>query len=559
MSNWNVNHYITAAWRWAWLILLVTVVAVSASLLVSSTMTKTYRATATVLTGEDNTNPKVTTDDYVLSQRLASGYAGLATRQIILEEVVKSLGLNTDWQSIQQNILVAPVPNTSLLDIRVSDSDPRRAAAIANEIARQLLVHSPTEVNQQDLQQRQAFTKSQLDDLQSNIQAAQASIAQKQAALDTETSARAVTDLNDQIKALQTKITGWRAEYEKLLGDMPTKSPNTMTIVQTAVPPTQPVSPNIPFNAMLAGFAGIVLSTGTVLLIEYLRAGKIYTLNELGEIAGAPGLVSITRIAKRPPAQSRGLLAVQQPHSPIAEQFRVLRSNVRFAWAASEPLVLLITSAGIGEGKSTISANLAASFARAGKQTILVDADLRHPTLHFMFGLTRELGLTSLLSRSNEANGSSKSEVKSRSQIRDDLAGALVETEIANLAVLSAGPPGPTNPGELLASPSMVELLEILRHSADVIIIDSPPTVPVSDTAVLASLDVGVLIVAESDRTSIKAVNAARESLERAQARVLGTILNKARRDTGPYYSYEPEQQPAPRSRVRALTLSGKV
>src|SRR5579859_7650634 len=396
MSDWTINQYIKALWRSAWLVLLVTFVAAGASVAVSQQMTPIYRATASVMTGEDNTNPQVKMEDYVLSQRLATGYAGLAKRQVILEEVVKSLGLQMDWHTLQDNVLVAPITNTSLLEIRVTDSNPRRSAAIANEIARQLVLHSATLSNEEDLRQRQTFTQSQLDALQSNIDSAQVSISQKQAALDTETSARAVTDLQDQIKALQAKVTDWRAEYQRLLGGMPTRSASTITIVETAAPPTEPVSPNVLFNVLLAALAGLVLSGGSVFLIEYLKSSRVRNLAELG---GAPGLGMITRMKRPTPRGAQpSLIALGEPHSLGAEQFRVIRSNVRFAWAGPEPIVLLVTSPGIGEGKSTISGNLAASFAQTGKQTILVDADMRHPSIHNLLGINNGPGLSSLLS-----------------------------------------------------------------------------------------------------------------------------------------------------------------
>jgi Mrp family chromosome partitioning ATPase/capsular polysaccharide biosynthesis protein len=541
MSEWNINQYIKALWRWAWLVILVTVVATGASLLVSRTMKPTYRASTTVMTGEDNTNPQVKTEDWVLSQRLASGYAGLAKRQIILEEVVRTLGLQTDWHNIQDNLLIAPVNSTSLLDIRVTDTDPQRAAAVANEIARQLILHSSTVANQQDLLQRQGFAQSQLDALQRNIDAAQASIAQKHAALDTETSARAVSDLNDQIKALDIKITDWRSQYEKLLGGLPARNPNTITVVETAAPPSEPVSPNVLFNLLLAAFAGLVLSSGSVFLMEYLSSGKLRGLSEGAQASGVLGLATITRVGKRP----NGLVTPEDPHSVIAEQFRVLRSNLRFAWAGPEPIVLLVTSSTMGEGKSTISANLAASFAQAGKQTILVDADLRHPTLHTLLGLSRGDGLSSLLSSPAGRLAGDRAPVsaEAKQRLRGRLATLLIDTAIPNLTLLPAGLAGPTNPGELLASPVMAQLLDILRHSAEVIILDTPPILPVADTAILASLSLGVVLVAEADRTRAREVSLAREALDRAHARVLGFVLNKAVPTVGPYYTYHVEQE----------------
>lgn len=539
MSEWTANHYIKALWRWAWVIVAIVLVSMATSVVVSLVMKPVYRASATIMAGEDNTNPQVKMEDYVLSQRLATGYAGLAKRQVILEDVVRTLGLNTDWRSIQENVLVAPVQNTSLLEIRVSDSNPRRAAAIANEIARQLILHSSTLANEQDLQQRQSFAKTQLDALQSNIDSAQATIQQKQAALDTETSARAVSDLKDEIKALQIKVTDWRTEYQKLLSSASTKSPSTITVVETAAPPTKPVSPNILFNVLLAALAGLVLSCGCVMLIEYLRAGKVTTLDELSTAAQSLGLAVISNINRKKRSGPDAVLITRDPHSPIAEQFRVLRSNIRFTWGAPEPIALVITSAGVAEGKSTISANLAASFAQAGKQTILVDADLRHSSLHSILGLSEPTtGLTSLLTSEGTLPTASLDVADGIRQFREQVDEALIETSIPNLTLLAAGPAAGINPGELLASPRMVKLVDLLQESADVVIIDTPPLLAVTDTALLASLSVGVVLIAQSNRTPLNDLGLAREVLERAQARLLGTVLNRASTAPSPYYAY---------------------
>lgn len=558
MSELIINQYLKALWRRWWVIVLVTVIAVGASLFVSRVMTPVYRASTTVMTGEDNTNPNVTLDNYVLSQRLATGYAGLATRQAILDGVVKTLGLRMDWQSLQRNVLAVPVQNSSLLEIRVSDTNPQQAAAIANEIAHQMILHSSTLTDEKDRQQRQAFTQSQLDSLQTNIDAAQASINEKQAALDNETSARAVAGLTDQIKGLQTKISDWRSQYEKLAGALPAKSASTITVVETATAPTKPVSPNILFNLLLAALAGLVLSCGGILLLEYLQAGKIRHIADIGQIRGATGLATITRIRRREARESKGLITLHSPHSPGAEQFRVLRSNVRFATSDSEPMALLVTSAGMGEGKSTVSANLAVSFAQGGKHTVLVDADLRHPTLHDLFGVKLDEGLSTLLSDPAFELGNALPDRDTTADLRNCLAELVVETSVPNLSLLPAGRAVPTNPGELLAGSSMASLLELLCRSADVVILDSPPLLPVADAAILASLPVAVMLVTEAERTSTKQLELAREALERAEANVIGCILNKASSSLETRYVYRSEYYSTSKPTRPSLRILGR-
>jgi uncharacterized protein involved in exopolysaccharide biosynthesis len=214
VTEWKVNAYVKGFWKWWWLIAIVTVVAAVTGLGASAFTKTVYRATATLMSGESNTNLRVTTEDWVLSQRIAAGYAATGKRQPIIEAAIQSLGIRAaDWRLIQDNVTVVTVPNTSLLEIRVSDVDPERAAALANEIGRQLILGSPTVANLQALEQRRVFTQTQLDTLQANVQSAEASVKQKQEALDRETSARAVMELKDDIKGEQLKIADWRAEY----------------------------------------------------------------------------------------------------------------------------------------------------------------------------------------------------------------------------------------------------------------------------------------------------------------------------------------------------------
>lgn len=533
MTNFIVNHYVRAIMRWLWLIGLVTIVAAATGFVGSLLVRPVYRATATVMTGEDNTNPQIKTEDWVLSQRLASGYAALAKRQPILEASVKALGIQTDWRTVQDNVLVAPVANTNLLEIRVSDSDPQRASALANEIARQLLLQSPTSADLQQLSQRQAFTQTQLDTLQSNIQATQADLRAKQDALDRETSARAVMDLKDQIKADQTKITDWQVEYGKLLGNMPTRSAGTITIVESAAPPLHPVSPVTPMNVAIAALAGLVLSVGTVFLLEYLSTGKVHLQAEGANLPDDLRMLGSLPLNKpRDRKLGSGQTALFEPNGPIAEDFRVLRTNVRFLAGLAEPLTLLITSAGVREGKSTITANLAASFARAGKRTVVVDADLHNPSLHRIFGVANDDGLSTLLFDAEASRDP-------QSMAAGWLNAAVKDTTIPNLRVLAAGAPIASDAGELLSSPHLPLFIQKLREMADVLIFDTPPALPLADATILAAHEgINVVLVAASGATSTKSLEAVRELFDPTPARIIGVVVNKVPGlSRQPYYS----------------------
>lgn len=194
------------------------------------------------------------------------------------------------------------------------------------------------------------------------------------------------------------------------------------------------------------------------------------------------------------------------PKSPMAEAFRVLRTNIQFA-AVDRPLrAITITSPGPGEGKSTTLANLGVALAQSGARTILVDGDMRRPTLHKFFRLGRGQGLSTVLAGRAEAEG------------------ALQETGIEGLRLLTAGP-SPPNPAEMLGSSALAGLLDRLKAAADYVLIDAPPVVAVSDASLLAAKADGVLLAVRLGATARPMAVQAKEQLEAAKVNLLGMIL----------------------------------
>ena len=209
------------------------------------------------------------------------------------------------------------------------------------------------------------------------------------------------------------------------------------------------------------------------------------------------------------------LITVSEPRSPISEAYRTLRTNLDFASLDQALKTLAVTSAGVGEGKSTTLANLAVVSAQAGRQVILVDADLRRPTLHQVFGLGNEMGLTTMM--------------------MDDAALAsppLQATGIEGLAVLPSGPL-PPNPAELMGSRRMEEVITTLAEQADQVFFDTPPVVAVTDAAVLATKVDGVLLVITAGKTRREYARMAVQRLEQINARLVGTVLTDVQLGAG--------------------------
>ena len=212
------------------------------------------------------------------------------------------------------------------------------------------------------------------------------------------------------------------------------------------------------------------------------------------------------------------LITLSDPRSPISEAYRTLRTNLSFSSLDDPIQTLVITSAAPDDGKSTTAANLAVTMAQGGKRTILVDCDLRRPTLHELFNLPAEPGLTNLL-------------------LEEGSQQLLHDTEVEGLQVLTSGllPP---NPADLLGSLKIDQIIADLLTKADIVLFDAPPVIAVTDATVLGSKVDGVLLVISAGKTRREHAARAKELLERANVRIIGAVLTNAPKDNaiGGYY-----------------------
>jgi len=424
-----------------------------------------------------------------------------------------------DWMVLRGKVSTNVVPGTQLLEIHVSDTDPQRAKIVADELAHQLILQSPTTPEKEQEWYRQ-FVKTQLQDLQAKITDAQQQIKDLQAALDIETTAEGIRKRREEIDALQAKLDVWQANYASLLGFVRGGSVNYLTVIEPATVPTMPVSPKTGRNISLAAAFGLILTVAGAFFLEYLD-DTIKTADDTERILSLPTLAAISRIGSiRDPKDH--VVAAHHPRSPIAEAYRVLRTNIQFSSLTNPSTTLLITSAGPREGKTTTAANLAVAMAQAGKRVILADTDLRRPAMHRFFGVPNNVGLTSLL-------------------LDEDLGleAALAETKVDGLQVLTSGPL-PPNPAELLGSPQMEKLIRQLKEQADVVIFDSPPLLAVTDASVLAARVDATVMVIDAGHTRTEVCRRGKETLERVGVKLLGVVLNKLsrKRAAGYYYYY---------------------
>ncbi|MDR0300026.1 MAG: CpsD/CapB family tyrosine-protein kinase [Streptococcaceae bacterium] len=221
---------------------------------------------------------------------------------------------------------------------------------------------------------------------------------------------------------------------------------------------------------------------------------------------------------------TRPIISKINPKSPISEQYRTIRTNIEFAMVDNGLKSILMTSAEVGAGKSTLVANLAILFAEQGKRVLLIDADLRKPTVHRTFNLDNQSGLANVLVRQVE------------------LGSAIQETDFSkNLFILSSGSI-PNNPSELLGSRAMADVLTEVRRVFDLIIVDTPPLLGVTDAQILSRAIDGVVLVAHANQTKKEELARAKRLLEQVQANILGCVLsNYEARDSSYYYYYGEE------------------
>ncbi|MHB1418339.1 MAG: CpsD/CapB family tyrosine-protein kinase [Bacillota bacterium] len=213
------------------------------------------------------------------------------------------------------------------------------------------------------------------------------------------------------------------------------------------------------------------------------------------------------------------LITFTDPKSPVSEAFRLVRANLMFANVGGELRSLLFTSAGPREGKSTTTANLGVALAQAGLRVVIVDCDLRKPIQHRVFNLPNKLGVTNYLVGSYA------------------LEDVLMETKVQGLWVITSGPL-PPNPSELLGSDRMKAFKEALCEKFDMVLFDSPPVVAVSDASVLSAQVDGVILVIRAGQAKIDMIKESKIMLEKANARLIGTILNSFKINGHKYYQY---------------------
>ena len=513
----------------AWLPLLIAgvVLAGGAAFAYSSLQRNVYEAKATLIVGQSLSGVSPDFDQLMVSQRLSSTYAVVATKRPILETVIEKLGLDVSFDELSKRVRAEAPLESTLLTVTAQAGDPAEAAAIANAMAEQLIVASSSIQGRET--EFQASVDADLKATQEQIVATQAQV-EKLVAVANRTVKQEAT-----LETLEGRLASLRSTYVALLSFSSGGATNLLSVIEPAVTPGSPISPKPVLNTLLAAVIGLLIALAIVAVLEYLD-DRIKTKEEIQELVGVSTLGLIVKMkGERGRKEIYRLVTLLYPRSAAAEAYRTLRTNIEFASVDAPITTLLVTSSVPGEGKTVTAANLAVAFAQAGRRVLLVDADLRKPGVHLVFDLSNAHGLTSML-RSDGVGV-------------DSIAQA---TEQANLRILTTGPL-PPNPAELLGSQRMRMVLERLKAAGDLLIFDSPPLQSVTDAAILSSFLDATLLVVDTKVSRRGAVRLGMEALSKAGANVLGAVLNRLKDRAPDFQGYYGEPDGAGADKVAAV------
>jgi len=490
----DLRQYLSLFLHWSWLILLAALVAGAASYIISINMTPFYESSTSVLV---NAAPATKASDYssvMMSEQLTSTYAELMAKENILSLVAKQLKLTNPLEDIKQWVTITPVRDTQVIQVTVETTDPTTSANIANAIVT-VFAAQIQEIQTQRFAQSKATLEAQLADTEKQI-----------SFYSTQSDLASTVEEKDR---LDEKETQYRAIYSNLLLSYEqirlseAQSVSSIVQVEPATPNFIPVKPKVLQNTILAAVVGLLLAAGAIVVRE-TTDDTIKTPDDIKRKFNLPVLGVIFHHAPQ-----NGLpITFTDWHSSTAEAYRMLRTNVTYT-SVDKPLrTLMVTSSEPGEGKTTVTCNLGVAWAQNGHRVIISDCDLRRPTLHTYFGLDNQQGLSTLL--------------RSRTDI---LAETRQSTAVNNLSVVTTGllPP---NPAELLGSQKMQSILASMCAVSDIVLVDTPPALAVTDAAVLAPTLDGVLLVVRPGKTHAAALRQTLEQLHKVNARVLGVVLN---------------------------------
>jgi non-specific protein-tyrosine kinase len=493
------NYFQIIGRRFPWL-LAVTVLSVAVAVAFIAVQKKQYSATAELLVQPASGSVPISGTQQTVSPTDVLTELQLVTNAPVKGQVTKKLGFTP-------NISATEVGQTNEISLTATARTPVLAAQVANTYAQTFVAYQRTSA-------LNAFTAAE-QQLQSQITTLDAQLKP----LESETSPSAGTTATISALASQEAVLKEQLAQLQVAG---AETPGGVEVVSPASPPTSPSSPKPVRDVGIALVIGLLLGLGAVFAAEYFD-DKVYTKDEAERLSGGvPVLAIIPRVKTWKRSKRPMLIAEVDPFSQVTEAYRSLRTSLEFAGHDAQLKTILVTSATGVEGKTSTVANLGVIMAKAGERVVVVSCDLRRPRLAGFLGKHETTGFTSVLLDQEE--------------LKDVIQ---VSANTPGLALLGTGPI-PPNPAELLGSDKTAEIFRLLATSFDVVLIDSPPLLPVADPLVLAQYADAILMVVMVGLTTRAEVERASELLAQVNVRPAGIVLNKATRRSanGAEYGY---------------------
>jgi capsular exopolysaccharide synthesis family protein len=494
----EISKVLAILWRRKWVIVITFVVTVAVVALGLALTVPKYVATTTLRVSVRDTQG-YTDSSYM--DRLLNTYTIVATSAPVLNELRQRVGFTTI-----PKISVELVSDTELINISAAHPDPQTAKAVVNTMAEILTERGRTliagisgnpsvYINQQLKQQ-----EGELNRLKAEYQVLASAVPS-----DTEK----VAAKKQQVDLVQGTYQALLDQYEQARVREAINA-GAISVVEPAATPVVPSDPDVVLYLLLGGLVGLMGGVALALVLQAVDR-DLYSSKEIEAASEYPV------VARIPQAAKTQLFPPGSEYTPLGEACRWLRGNLFSLLGPDGPKLLQVTSARLADGKTVVSANMAFSLAQVGKRVLLIDGDLRSPAIHTAFGLSNNLGLSTILDQEAEVDS------------------VVLGTQVTGLFVLPSGPM-PTNPAELLAKPGLKTLLRVLKEKYDYIVIDTPDLLPVTDASLVAQLVDLILVVVKRTRISQDELDQVSRTLHDHHVTGVGLVINYAEGVSGSKY-----------------------
>jgi len=500
----ELRDYVALVGRRKWVIALAAILACGSAFALSKAETPVYQASVRLLLQPTqtvfDTSGRAPTDVPTEIERLQS----LPVKQAVQEKVGAAPGVS----AIQ-------VGGTQVMQITTVGATGKQAADYANAYADAYIAFRVQQAVDQ-LEKAAVPVQAKLDALEKQLNPLQDQL--NSAPIGPQRDAKNL-ELGPRITSLLGVESTFKATLDKLQIDAALKS-GGVQLVAPATVPTSPVRPTPLRNALLGLVVGLIFGVALAFFFEHLD-DSIKSKDDLEQAVGNVTVLGIIpAVAAWKNRTEPRLISRLEPSSPAAEAYRSLRTSIQFIGIDRKLQVLQVTSPSASDGKTTTLANLAVALSQAGQTVAILSCDLRRPRIHEFFGLPNSVGFTSVLLGESP------------------LSAAIQRVPGLPRVVLLGAGPLPPNPSELLSSRRTSEVIAALRSQVDIILVDSPPVLPVTDAAVLSARVDGTLLVARAGHTTTRHLSQALELLGNVDAKVVGAVLNGAPTEAGYGYGY---------------------